>query len=112
MTCYFVLGILIAKKKDIFPCGGKLGRFWRLLIRGTLRRAPITAEGGLAFAGNETNIPKMFENFLYPRGWQEIKITGDLLQNEYRGTIGGDFFKAPFEERSIKEGATIFILIL
>lgn len=60
----------------------------------------------MAFAGNETNIPKMFENFLYPRGWQEIKITGDLLQNVYRGTIGGDFFKAPFEERSIKEGET------
>ena len=27
---------------------------------------------------DETNIPKKFDDFLYPRGWREIKITGDL----------------------------------
>lgn len=29
--------------------------------------------------GNESSIPKRFDDFLYPKGWREIRITGDLL---------------------------------
>ena len=29
--------------------------------------------------GNETAIPKKFDDVLYPRGWREIRISGDLL---------------------------------
>jgi hypothetical protein len=32
-------------------------------------------EGG----GNESDIPKKFSILLHPKGWQEVKITGDLL---------------------------------
>ena len=29
--------------------------------------------------GNESPIPKRFDDLLYPKGWREIRITGDLL---------------------------------
>lgn len=38
----------------------------------------ITKEDLLAPGGNETSIPKKFDDILYPRGWREIRITGDL----------------------------------
>ena len=57
----------------------------------------------LAAGGNETNIPKKFDDFLYPRGWREIKITGDLLVKMFpRGQSRGHFSKEPFEEKIIK----------
>lgn len=30
--------------------------------------------------GNETAIPKKFDDVLYPRGWREIRISGDLCK--------------------------------
>ena len=33
----------------------------------------------VAAGGNESAIPKRFDDHLYPRGWREIRITGDLL---------------------------------
>ena len=29
--------------------------------------------------GNESPIPKKFDDLLYPCGWREIRITGDLI---------------------------------
>lgn len=48
-------------------------------LQDCLRSAQITTEDLLASGGNEINIPKKFDDFLYSRGWREIKITGDLL---------------------------------
>lgn len=33
--------------------------------------------------GNESPIPKKFDDVLYPYGWREIRITGDLLIKKY-----------------------------
>ena len=41
--------------------------------------------------GNETAIPKKFDDVLYPRGWREIRISGDLLVKLYpRGNVAFD----------------------
>lgn len=53
--------------------------------------------------GNETAIPKKFDDVLYPRGWREIRISGDLLVKLYpRGKSRGHFASEPFEERLIE----------
>ena len=41
--------------------------------------ADITTKGG-----NESNIPKKFSEFMRPLGWEEVKITGDLLVRLHR----------------------------
>ena len=72
-------------------------------LQDCLRSAQIATEDLLASGGNETNIPKKFDDFLYPRGWREIKITGDLLVKMFpRGQSRGHFSKEPFEEKIIK----------
>lgn len=55
--------------------------------------------------GNETAIPKKFDDVLYPCGWREIRITGDLLLKLYpRKNVQrrGSFAKEPFEEQTIQ----------
>lgn len=44
-----------------------------------IRINDITAPGG-----SESNIPKKFSDIMRPRGWEEIKITGDLLVKLHR----------------------------
>ena len=43
-----------------------------------LRSLTITVEEILRAGGNESPIPKKFDDVLYPYGWREIRITGDL----------------------------------
>ncbi len=43
-----------------------------------LRSLNITTDELRQAGGNETNIPKKFDDVLYPRDWKEIKISGDL----------------------------------
>lgn len=55
--------------------------------------------------GNESPIPKKFDDLLYPRGWREIRITGDLLIKLYpRQTAQrrGRFAKEPFDQKTIE----------
>ena len=53
--------------------------------------------------GNETAIPKKFDDVLYPRGWREIRISGDLLVKRWkRRKSRGRFASEPFEERLIE----------
>ena len=53
--------------------------------------------------GNETAIPKKFDDVLYPRGWREIRLSGDLLVKlSPRGKSRGRFSSEPFEERLIE----------
>lgn len=43
-----------------------------------LRRLEITTDDLREAGGNETRIPKKFDDVLYPYGWREIRISGDL----------------------------------
>lgn len=54
--------------------------------------------------GNESPIPKKFDSVLYPLGWREIKITGDLLVKLYprRSDQRGRFSDQPFDEKIIE----------
>ena len=66
-----------------------------------LKQLDITTEDLREAGGNETSIPKKFDDLLYPYGWREIRILGDLhikfypRQAEQRGRFSND----PFEER-------------
>lgn len=54
--------------------------------------------------GNESPIPKKFDDVLYPYGWREIRISGDLIVKKYpRQTAQrrGRFADVPFEEEKI-----------
>ncbi|MBR5231579.1 MAG: restriction endonuclease [Clostridia bacterium] len=55
--------------------------------------------------GNESPIPKKFDDVLYPLGWREIRISGDLTVKKYpRQTAQrrGRFSDEPFETEVIK----------
>ena len=43
-----------------------------------LRKLDITTDDLREAGGNETKIPKKFDDVLYPCGWREIRISGDL----------------------------------
>ena len=66
-----------------------------------LRRLDITTNDLRESGGNETNIPKKFDDVLYPYGWREIRISGDLHIKFYPRQAGqrGRFAAEPFEER-------------
>lgn len=72
-------------------------------IEDCLRQLRITTDDLREAGGNETNIPKKFDDVLYPYGWREIRISGDLhikfflRQAEQRGRFSSE----PFEERVI-----------
>ena len=71
-------------------------------IQTCLSRLKITEKDIVSAGGNETAIPKKFDDVLYPRGWREIRITGDLLVKMYpRGKSRGRFAKEPFDEKII-----------
>ncbi len=55
--------------------------------------------------GNESPIPKRFDDLLYPKGWREIRITGDLLIKMFpRKAIHrrGAFAAEPFDTKNIE----------
>ncbi len=55
--------------------------------------------------GNESPIPKKFDDALYPCGWREIRISGDLTVKKYpRQTAQrrGRFADTPFETELIE----------
>lgn len=54
--------------------------------------------------GNESPIPKKFDDVLYPYGWREIRISGDLIVKKYpRQTAQrrGRFADEPYEVETI-----------
>lgn len=54
--------------------------------------------------GNESPIPKKFDDVLYPLGWREIRISGDLVVKKYprqNAQKRGGFSKEPFETETI-----------
>lgn len=55
--------------------------------------------------GNESPIPKKFDKVLYPLGWREIRITGDLLVKMFprkNAQRRGRFSTEPSDERIIE----------
>ncbi len=41
--------------------------------------------------GNESPIPKKFDDVLYPYGWREIRISGDLVVKKYPSVLYHSF---------------------
>ena len=69
-----------------------------------LRKLNITKEDLLAAGGNETQIPKKFDDVLYPYGWREIRISADLTIKKYPRQTSqrrGKFASEPFETETI-----------
>ena len=76
---------------------------WRE-IQEALRQLELTVEDISKAGGNESPIPKKFDDVLYPRGWREIRISGDLIVKKYpRQTAQrrGRFSNDPFEVETI-----------
>ena len=48
-------------------------------IISALENIKIKIEDITTSGGNESEVPKKFSEIMRPRGWQEVKITGDLL---------------------------------
>ncbi len=73
-------------------------------IQDSLENLLITTDELREAGGNETSIPKKFDDVLYPLGWREIRITGDLLVKMYprRSEQRGRFSNVPFDEKTIE----------
>lgn len=73
-------------------------------IQDCLAHLSISVDELIAAGGNETAIPKKFDDVLYPLGWREIRITGDLLVKMYprRANQRGRFDDKPFDEKRIE----------
>ena len=59
----------------------------------------------LTAGGNESPIPKRLDEQLYPKGWREIRITGDLLIKLFPRRSErkrGQFSDKPIDEKIIK----------
>ena len=77
---------------------------WRELQE-CLRRLRLTLADIKKAGGNESPIPKKFDDELYPYGWREIRISGDLIVKKYpRQTVQrrGRFADEPYEIDTIE----------
>ncbi len=74
-------------------------------IQDCLRKIKLTVEDISKAGGNESPIPKKFDDVLYPYGWREIRISGDLIVKKYPRQISqrrGRFADEPFETEVIE----------
>lgn len=74
-------------------------------IQESLRQLHLSKKDVSVAGGNESPIPKKFDSVLYPYGWREIRISGDLIVKKYpRKTAQrrGRFANEPFEIETIK----------
>lgn len=74
-------------------------------LQDCLRRLKLTIADLIKAGGNESPIPKKFDDVLYPYGWREIRISGDLIVKKYpRQTVQrrGRFAKDPYEIETIE----------
>ena len=73
-------------------------------IQHALRQLKLTSTDVLEAGGNESPIPKKFDDVLYPYGWREIRISGDLIVKKYprkNAQRRGSFADEPFEIETI-----------
>lgn len=69
-----------------------------------LRKLQLSKSDISQAGGNESPIPKKFDDMLYPYGWREIRISGDLIVKKYpRQTAQrrGRFADEPYEVETI-----------
>lgn len=74
-------------------------------IKDCLNKLQIFVDDLKQAGGNETSIPKKFDDVLYPYGWREIRISGDLLVNMYPRQVAqrrGKFSDTPFDQKIIE----------
>ena len=73
-------------------------------IQECLAKFVITEDDLLVAGGNESQIPKKFDDILYPYGWKEIKISGDLEVKLYQrlNKISKSFVTTSFDSKMIK----------
>lgn len=74
-------------------------------IQECLRKLKLTLADIKKSGGNESPIPKKFDDVLYPYGWREIRISGDLIVKKYpRQAIQrkGRFAEEPYEVETIE----------
>lgn len=74
-------------------------------IKNCLNRLKIFVDDIKKAGGNETPIPKKFDEILYPAGWREIRISGDLILKLYPRQIAqrrGKFSNEPFDKKIIE----------
>ena len=73
-------------------------------LQNCLEQLIISVNDLKAAGGNETAIPKKFDDVLYPLGWREIRITGDLLVKLYprRANQRGRFSDVPFDQKVLE----------
>ena len=83
---------------DAFP------REWEELQE-CLRQLKLTVSDLKKEGGNESPIPKKFDHILYPYGWREIRINGDLIVKKYPRQAEqrrGRFANEPYEVETIE----------
>ena len=74
-------------------------------IKNCLSRLKIFVDDIKKAGGNETPIPKKFDEILYPAGWREIRISGDLILKLYPRQVAqrrGKFSNEPFDKKIIE----------
>lgn len=74
-------------------------------LQDCLARLRLTLSDIQQAGGNESPIPKKFDEVLYPYGWREIRISGDLVVKKYpRQTAQrrGRFSSEPYETEIIE----------
>ena len=77
---------------------------WKELCE-CLKRFELSCEEIKKAGGNESPIPKKFDDVLYPFGWREIRISGDLEVKKYPRQAAqrrGRFSNEPYESKIIK----------
>ena len=74
-------------------------------IQDCLRNLKLTLADIKKAGGNESPIPKKFDDILYPYGWREIRISGDLTVKKYPRQVAqrrGRFADEPYEIETIE----------
>lgn len=74
-------------------------------IQDCLRKLKLTKADISKAGGNESPIPKKFDDVLYPYGWREIRISGDLVVKKYPRQTSqrrGRFADEPYEIDTIE----------
>lgn len=79
-----------------------------------LRKLRLTVADIKKAGGNESPIPKKFDEVLYPFGWREIRISGDLIVKNILGRLRkdvGNSLKIRMRLKQSKAILTVTILI-
>ena len=95
---FYSFGHAASILKDSFPVE------WNE-VQSSLDRLLISIDDIRHGGGNESAIPKKFDDVLYPLGWREIKITGDLLVKLYprkNSQRRGTFSDIPCDKKTIE----------